>query len=316
MVRTKEIILLVVILVVCQFNIMGEWKWNPETGWINDKYNPRGQAQFLFSQAKQIEQKGQYEEAFVVFQKILENYPYTPEGKKALYLAAECQYKLQNYYEAYLLYQKYLDDYPKNEISKEILTKQYEIGSILIRGKGKKRSELGFRMLSSAPLGIEILEKLVETATYFKYASDAQLTIANYYFKEEEYQEAQINYKKVIKNYPESIWCSFAQYQIAKCSLAQFQGKYNDSQPLIQAREAFKKYTVNYPDGKEAKKVKEHQKKIHNLLAEKELVTAKFYKKKGYPFSAKIYLQNIIENFKDTPSAFEAKVLLSEWYNL
>ena len=327
------------------------WIWSPEVGWVNTKYDPQGTARSLYAQGQKLMEQKNYEEAAQIFQNITQLYPNTLESKNALYLGATCRFYAKDYYNSYLLYEKYIESYPDAENLAEILEKEYEIGSILIRSTAEDVSILGIGISSSSSLGVEILEKLLQNTPYLKFADDARCTIANYYFKELEYKLAQESYEKLIKEYPQSEWVGFAHYQIAACHFKQFRSISYDVQPLISAKEKWeeyikfraKEYTKNQPLVSD-KKLEEylqkeeyiqqleeyfqqekylqqdnqiqsaHQKRkeIIELLAQKELAAAKYYVDQEETRAAAIYLAYIMKKFKGTQTARQAELMMSK----
>jgi outer membrane assembly lipoprotein YfiO len=291
-------------------SINADWVWTPEVGWINTKYNQRANVPNSYKQGIKLMEQKQYNGALAVFKGIIQSYPYTPEGKNSLYLAGECEYKSENHYEAYLFYEEYFKQYPQTDRLQEILEKEYEIGTILIRGKGKKHGFLGIRLSSSAPRGAEILKKVIEAAPYKEFADDAQFTIANYYFKRGEYQEAQDAYTKLVKEYPKSEWREFAQYQIAICARRQFRGSPYDHEALLTAQKKLSEYFAQNPDGRQKEAAQKASQEIQEALAKKEFAVAMFYLDRDHTHSAKIYFRYIVKQFPGTKTAEQAKLML------
>ncbi len=307
-------ILIKLCFLVCFLGTLAQatWVWNPETGWINTKYNPTEDAKVLYQQAQKLQQAREYAKAAELFQSIAKAFPNTPEAQKSLYEGAECHTLAENYYDAYIMYEEYRSQNPYSEKTNEILAKEYEIGCILIRGKASPTTVLGFAVLSSAPLGAEILQKIITDAPYISFADDAQLTIANYYFKEEDYFLATENYEKLVKEYPKSEWVNFAQYQIAICWTAQFKGIEYDVKCLRDAQRKLEEHDKKYPQSQYLSESQAQQQKIQDTLAQKELMVAQYYLDHDQIPGAKMYLMAIVQNFAGTPTAQKAQTLLQE----
>lgn len=297
------------ILLFCIINgtIWCDWVWSPGTGWINTKYNPRESAKTLYVKAEQFMKVKNYEKAVETYNRIVLLYPNTPEAKQALYTSAKCYFKLQQYLEAYLVYEKYIEKYPKTDKLQEILKEEYEIGAILVQGKKK-----GEAIPSTAPMGVEVLEKIVQKSPFAHFSDDALIIIANYYYKIQEYEEAQGIYLKVTRNYPKSEWHEVAQYQIAMCSLRQYRGISYDIEALHTTKKKLKEYSITHPEGRLKNMADKKKQEVEELLCKKELSIAEFYIFKGKIRSAKIYLQYIIKQFEGTQSAKRAKYLLTK----
>jgi outer membrane protein assembly factor BamD (BamD/ComL family) len=292
-----------------------DWVWTPEIGWINSRYDSRTMAQALYNQAKEAMAQQQYEEATTIFRRISEECPNVPEGRGACYQIAECQYALENYYEAYLAYEEYLKNYPQSPDLPKILDKEYEIGTILIQGKEQKRKVAVVSVLSSGSLGLEVLKKVIKVAPFAEFADDAMLLIGNYYLHQKEYLLAEEAYNRLIKEYPQSEWLSYAQYQMVMCALEQFRGLPYDPEFLLLAEKRVKEYITRYPEGSQSKLARQTYQEIRNTLAQKELEAALFYLDQGYEISARIYLAYIVQEFKETPTALVAKDVISRIQN-
>ncbi len=278
-----------------------DWVWTSETGWINTRYNPRGNAQsILESGQKQREQK-RPRQAVDDFSLVFENYPNTPEAEKSLWLAAETEYESNRFYEAHLLYEKYLSRYPGTNKRPQVLERQYKIGSGLIRSEDNETQEAG----------VDILAKIIQASPYAVFSDDAVITIANYYFKKEMFLEAEESYTKLVKEYPKSEWHGFAQYQTAMCSLKRFRGLYYDPEPLRLAEEKLGKYFSDHKDGTQAESAIKKRGEVRGKLAEKEWQTALYYLNKDQVLSARIYLRHIVKKFPETQMARKAQLKLN-----
>lgn len=288
------------------------WIWDPDHGWMNSKYAPKENAQQQWKLALQQKEAKEYDEAAELFYQLHKSYPFTPEGQNALALAAECMTLDEEYYQAYLYWEEYIKTYPKSEKMPEILQKEYELGAKLVRDKDDGINLSGFKILSSAEDGIEILKKLVQNSPFLDFIDDAQLLIANYYFKTEEYKLARAEYEKLINDYSKSEWCSFAQYQIANCYWKEFRGTEFDIEILQSAKSKFEEYLQKYPDNQQAIEAKENIKKIWELMAHKQLEIAEYYIYQEKNHAARLYLQWIILKYPDTNSAAQAKLLMKK----
>ncbi len=288
------------------------WIWNPDTGWVNTKYDPQETAQILYRQATQLQSQGQYRDAAPIFQSIVVTYPNTPEAHKSVYEGAQCHYLAENYYDAYLLYEEYLRRNPRSEHTNDILAKEYEIGTILICGKVKPTAPLDFNVQSSAEEGAEILQKLIEAAPYANFADEAQLLVAAYYFKEEEYSLSQEHYQKVVKNYPKSEWAGFAQYQVAVCSRNQFRGLPYDAQHIDRSQQHLDDYFKKFSQDATMAQAQQCRQENLEMLATREWNVAQFYLKNDEIPAARIYLICLIQKYPQTKIADNARSLLQQ----
>jgi outer membrane assembly lipoprotein YfiO len=293
-------------------SVYAEWVWVPEIGWVNSRYNRRAVAQELFNKGKQEMAQKNYDEAVSLFNKVVSDHPTVPESKEALYLFSDCLTAQGSYYEAYLICEEYLEKYPDSSLLPQILKKEYELGTLLLQGKGHRRKMLGIGMLSSVSLGQDILNKVIKASPYADFADDAYIAMADYHFAEREFPEAQEIYKKIIKEYAQSEWLPYAQYQLALCAMEQFRGFPYEREPLLLAEKRLQEYFIKYPNGSQMEQARQKHKEVRNLLAQKEVETALFYVDQGLWHSAKICLVYAVKEYSDTPTALRAKWILSE----
>lgn len=303
---------LILVLGILASFVHATWIWDPNTGWVNTKYDPQETAKILYRQATQLQSQGQYRDAAPIFQSIVTIYPNTPEAHKSVYEGAQCHYLAENYYDAYLLYEEYLRRNPRSDRTNDILEKEYEIGTILIYGKVKPQTLLDFTVQSSGQEGVEILQKLVETSPYANFSDDAQLLIANYYFKLEEYRTAQEHYQKVVKDYPKSELAGFAQYQMAVCSRYEFRGLPYDARYLDQSQQHLDEYFKKFPRDSNMAQAQKYRQENLEMLAMREWNIAQFYLRHDEIPAARIYLVCLIEKYPQTKVADNARALLQQ----
>lgn len=382
--------LLVAMAAICSGLCHAQWVWTPETGWINNRYDPRADAQALYREAEKLLEKKNYRDAMTTLEKIVEQYPNLPEGKESLYVLGECCYILGDYYDAYLYYGKYHLIYPATPRIREILKKEYEIGRILIDGKkylfamdienrqslergetsrdlrrmfaghdcalsqdavvqteienqkwiiedgeqkyavvhekeelkvyreGQSYKVLGIFSGNAGAYGVEILKKLLKISPHAEFADEAQMAIADHYFLEGEYLDAQENYLSLLDQYPKSVWCPLALYQMAMCSALQYSGPSYEREPLLKAEERLKEYRRKYQKTAAIRlnqKVDMLMAQVRDKQAKKEFMIAEYYLGQGEIAAAKIYLYTIVRGFPDTPTAKQAQKLLQRLKN-
>lgn len=307
----KGIGVIIFLVSLCMGAQADEWVWNPDIGWINSRYDPRSEAQKWYTKGQEALTQKNYTEASQIFQNIVEQYPNIPEAKESLYWIGECKYRGELYYEAYQAYEEFLKRYPGSVYLPKILQNEYEIGCVFIQGKGGKSKVLGIPLASTRSWGVDILKKVLKAAPYASFADEAQRTIADYYFQEEEYQEALDAYNKLIQEYPQSKWREFAHYQIAASHLKQWRGVSHDTEEIREAEKKLKIYSEKYPEGELQEKARQMQQEIREKLAQREFSIAMYYLNLGRIPSAKIYFYYIVKEFPGTTAVLRAKVELA-----
>lgn len=302
----KRIILSLVILFSLSLNTAYPyWIWTPKTGkWINPKtaVKPTPKEQFEYSMAFYNEKK--YEDAKREFKKLIKSYPKSFEASESQYYLGLTEEAQGNLYEAYLAFQKVIDKYPFSERIQEIIEREYKIAEAFI--SGEKRKALGITLPVENP-AIEILTKVIENSTYGPLAPKAQYKLGIVLKGLLRYYEAEDAFNKVISNYPNSEWVEPAKFQIASCRAAVSRGADYDQGAAEEAKQKFEDFVKEHPD---AVLTQDAEKNIGMLMdkeAEASYNAARFYEKQKEYKAAKIYYNDIIENYPDSP--WEEKAL-------
>lgn len=165
----------------------------------------------------------------------------------------------------------------------------------------------------SAPLSYAVWIWTPETRKWInpKYAvkenPEEQFAWAESFFQSEEYKKAIREYRKLIKNYPDSPYAPRSQYAIGACweALGEYERDVDEYQKVVD----------NYPASDKAVKVVESQYRIGNLLFEAE-IKSKFKKafvECNYGRAAKVY-RLVVKNAPYGPRAAEANYRIGLCY--
>jgi len=278
--------------------------WTPKSGkWVNPKSIPKDNPKAQFEFAKSFYDEKKYVDAIREFKKLLKAYPKSFEASESQYYLGVIEEEQDNLYEAYLAYQKVIDKYPFSERIKEIIEKEYKIAEKFI--SGYKRKALGVVLPVENP-AIEILSKVVENSTYGPLAPKAEYKLGLVLKSLQRYYEAEDAFNKVITNYPDSEWTAPSKFQIAICRAAVSRGPDYDQGAMQDAKQKFEEFVKEHPDAVLSKEAEDNI----NVLKEKEAAAsfniAGFYEKQKSYKAAKIYYDNILVNYPDSPWAAKA----------
>jgi len=280
------------------------WIWTPKTGkWVNPKNVAKDTPKAQFDFAKGFYDEKKFSDAIREFRKLLKTYPKSFEASESQYYLGLIEEEQDNLYEAYLAYQRVIDKYPFSERIKEIVGKEYAIAEKFI--SGYKRKALGVTLPVENP-AIEILNKVVENSTYGPLAAKAEYKLGLLLKGLQRYFEAEDAFNKVITNYPDSEWTEPAKFQVATCRAALSRGPDYDQGSMQDAKQKFEEFVREHPD---AVLSKDAEMNI-GVLKEKEAAAsyniAVFYEKQKAYKAAKIYYENVINNYSDTAWAARA----------
>ena len=284
------------------------WIWTPKSGkWINPKSMPKDNPKEQFAYAKSFFDINKYEDAKREFRKLLKAYPKSAEAAESQYyfgLAEEAQGKL---YEAYQAFQMVIDKYPFSERIQEVIEREYKIAEKFM--SGEKRKAMGVTLPVENP-AIEIFGKVVENSTYGPLAPRAQYKLGLVLKGLLRYYEAEDEFNKVVSRYPDSEWSSAAKFQIATCRASLSKGAAYDQGAAQEAKERFEEFVKEHPDAVLSLDAEKNINSIREKEAEASYNIAQFYEKQKVFDSAKIYYEDIINNYADSPWASQAAAKL------
>lgn len=276
------------------------WIWTPKTGkWVNPKRvvkpTPKDQLDF----AKSLYEAKKYEEAKREFNKLLHSYPKSVEAAESQYYLALIQEDEGNLYEAYKAYQKVIDKYPFSERIQEIIEREYKIAEAFMSGKAR-------RALAVENPAIEIFGKVVENSSYGPLAAPAQYKLGLVLKGLLRYYEAEEAFSKVISNYPDSEWAEASKFQIASCRASLSRSPDYDQWATNEAKDKFEKFLKEHPDAALSREAEKNIEQLNQKEAESTYNIARFYEKQKAFDSARVYYNDTINNYPDTPWAVKA----------
>jgi len=281
------------------------WIWTPKTGkWVNPKRVIKSTPKEQFDYAKSFYDKKNYKEAKAEFGKLLKQFPKSLEAAESQYYLGLIEEAQDNLYWAYLAYQKIIDKYPFSERIPQIIEHEYKIAEIFMAGE--KRKTIGLNLPIENP-AIEIFTKVIENSTYGPLASAAQYKLGLVLKGLGRYYEAEDAFNKVITNYPDSEWTEAAKFQIASCRAAVSKGPSYDQGATKEAKEKFEAFVKEHPDANLSGDAQNNIERLNEQEAEGSYKIGRFYEKQKAYEAARIYYNEVINNYSN--SAWAAKAL-------
>lgn len=147
-------------------------------------------------------------------------------------------------------------------------------------------------------------QEIQEKSPDRSYDADIMLRVADTYYGEEKYDEAQVEYQAFLNFHPVHRDAPYAQFQIALCSFKQLSTIDRDPEITRAALKEFEKLPSKYPKAPYVEQAKKYAAICRDRLAEYELYVARFYYKKGSYKSALGRLEGIVKNY---PSSLSEK---------
>jgi outer membrane protein assembly factor BamD len=142
----------------------------------------------------------------------------------------------------------------------------------------------------------------------------AQFNIAESLYREKNYLEARFEYQKFLELYPTHPLASRAQFQIGMSSLQEVRSADRDQQKTLEALQAFRLFRRQYPQNALVGEAEAHIQRLRALLAEHELIIARFYYRKGAHQAAIGRLLNLIQLYPNMPELDAVLYMLADSY--
>ncbi len=292
----RKAIFISIIAILCLANpVSAFWVWTPKTGkWTNPKTAGKITPTDQLSHAVGLYEQGKLKHARGEFKKLLKNYPKSEEAAEAQYYLGVILEDSDKLYPAYLAYQKVIDKYPFSSRINEIIEKEFHIAEQFMQGKKRKTLGMNLPVENSA---IEIFHKVVENSNYGPLAAEAQYKLGLLLKNSSRFMEAEDEFDKVIKNYPQSEWVASAQFQIASCRSRISSGPDYERESTREAKEGFEKFVGDHPDVELAKRAEKHIVELKEREAQGHYDTAVFYEKQMEYKAAKIYYNIVVNDY-------------------
>lgn len=274
--------------------------------WVEMPPPPPGTAEGdLFVIRKQVHD-GQNVKALRGVKKFEKDYTRNDPNYPALLIAkAEAQIGRRDYVKAHETLQAFLNEFGGMSLTEEALRNEFVIAETFLGGE--KRKVLGIRMLSGIELAFEILDDITFDYPESRYALLALKTKADYFYREGDFALAELEYARLLEQFPRSRYHRYALRATAESALASHGGLEFDEAPLIEAEERYREYRGSYPAAAEAEGVTTVLVGIREQRAAKEYDVGQYYEKTDHLSSAIFYYRSVADNWPDTVAATKAR---------
>lgn len=158
---------------------------------------------------------------------------------------------------------------------------------------------------------ISFFQKLRDDYPFSEEAEAAELKIAEAYYRNEEYIQADETYKNYLTFQPTGRHTPHVKYQLGRVNLAQFTSVDRDLEKVRQARGYFESVIKDHPESEYAADARKRLAESRLHLAERELYVGSYYlKEERYP-AARERFETVLREYGDTPTAPKAQAALA-----
>lgn len=149
-------------------------------------------------------------------------------------------------------------------------------------------------------------QEIQEKAPDRSYDADIMLRIADTYYGEEKYAEAQVEYQAFINFHPVHRDASYAQYQVAMCNFNEITTIDRDPALTRSALKEFQNLMTKYPGNPYEEEANKNIALCREKLAEYELYVGRFYYKKGSYQASLGRLEKLLKDYPGMAAEKEA----------
>jgi len=223
---------------------------------------------------------------------------------EALIAEAEALIGLKKYDKAHKVLQAFLGEFAGMSLTAEALRLEFVIAEAYLSGV-KRKVWLVFR-LSGEDLAYQILDEISSDHPESPLAELAVKAKADHLFKVGEHALAELEYARLLKDYPRSRYHQFALGRSAESALASFAGVEYDEAALVEAEERYNDFRMRYRSQADRDGVGLILDSIHEMRAEKDFIIGQYYERTDHPGSAVFYYQGVRKGFPGTIAAAKA----------
>ena len=149
-------------------------------------------------------------------------------------------------------------------------------------------------------------QEIQEKSPDKSYDAILMLRIADTYFGEEKYSEAQVEYQNFLNYHPVNKDAPYAQYQVAMCSYKELSTVDRDPTPAHAVVKEMRKLLEKYPKSDYGDEANKYITLCTNWIADYELYVARFYHKKESYKAAVNRCEQLLKNYPGSSAEKDA----------
>ena len=275
-----------------------------------------GEFSRILAEARNATEAGDADRAVVLFQDAIDLYLYEDEVPRRGPLISRVRLDLvralvasRQFDEALRVTDEIFESDPGPQTLEESLQIRYNIGFSYLTGATRRLFGLE---VNAESRGLEVLNNLIKDYPFMNFTDDAIFHCGNWYLKNNQPDEAERYFTRLVREYPESDWIAAAQLLAGDAAMAQLKGVDYDLGILVNAERYYRRYLRLFPGQGDAARARESLEQIEAFKARRRLQIADFYIRIEKFESARIYLEKVLLEFDGTPEAAEARQVLEE----
>jgi outer membrane protein assembly factor BamD len=252
--------------------------------------------------ARNYDESGATQQAIAAYRQFIKAAPASPLAARAQFRIAELIESSGDLSKAFDAYQLLLTRYPDTPDFEKAVTRQVMIANEYLAGK--KLQFLGMAIVPATERAEQMFTSILKNAPFSRNAPVAQFNLGLTYEKQGKVKEASDAYQTVLDKYPTSSIADDAVYQIGYTYMQiGASGRSQDLSALVQAKNTFEDFLLQYPNSEKAAQARDNLKAIGGRESGDLMAVAKFYDRYRNYRAAAIYYNDVIRRQPGTPDA-------------
>jgi len=277
--------------------------------WIEEAPPPEGTAEGDLFAIRTTIKEGHHRRALSAVGRFIKKYgDHDATYPEALLAKAEALIGLKDYDKAHKVLQTFLSEFGGMSLTSEALRLEFVIAETWLTGV--KRTVWGVFRVSGVDMAYQILDEISGEYPDQRIAELAIKTKADHLFRTGEHALAELEYGRMVREYPRSRYHPFAVGRTAESALASFGGVDYDEAALIEAEERYNDYRHQYRAAAEAEGVGLILDGIRETRAEKDFQVGQYYERTDHLGSAVFYYRSAKNSYSETIAAAKATARL------
>jgi outer membrane protein assembly factor BamD (BamD/ComL family) len=286
-----------------------------------------GVAQQLLQEGQELFRKKQYADAKKTFKHTAFRWPDSALEEDALFWIAECEFFADRYPAAEEAYAALMKKHGNSHYLDTVSRRRFAIAQYW-QGIDAKSHHYFFTpnltdgtrpLFDTAGRALKAYEGVMHNDTRGDLADISVIAVADAYFNDHRWDDADFRYKLLISDYPQSKHQFYAHQQSLKCKLLEYQGPDYDGSPLDEGEELIEQMLTQFPDKlrdpAQRDQLLEYRTKIHAAKAERDWRNAEYYAKGKHFRAARHYYAKIAQDYPSSSYARDSLARMEEFKN-
>jgi outer membrane protein assembly factor BamD len=300
-------------------HLRADLTWTAATGWqvegsaVSGLTGTKGQSALeLMNKARASEEAGHRHAAIKAYEKVANKYQGSVYAAEALYRAGVLLRQNKQYYNAFQDFQLVLRRYPNAKRFNDVIGEQYRIAAALLDGAHNWYWGWipGFPNRTRAT---EYMQVIVLDAPYSDYAPLALMEAARGDQANKDTEEAIDSLDRLVNTYPQSVLAPVAYLKLGDLHASLTEGPKYDQASTKEAMTYYEDFMILYPGDTNIAHAAEGVDKMKTILAQSKIYIGDYYYMKRSNFeAAKVFYNEAITSYPDSPAANQAKKRLAQ----